>query len=136
MHLGHLCTFNMVFFFSWFSGSWRTFWYFYIVKQLFYSKKVLTRKFTRQRVGVIPGYYGWFFIDGRFFPLFFSFLFSLFQRKCTFVLFSLDLSISVLLFLIVVLGLIIKVLVIFNLVIELQCHILLFFQCSSYSFDF
>jgi hypothetical protein len=46
------------------------------------------------------------------------------------------LSISVLLFLIVVLGLIIKVLVIFNLVIELQYHILLFFQCSSYSFDF
>ena len=120
----------MVFFFLWFSGSWRAFWYFYIEKQLFYSKKLLARvMFTRQRVGVIPTCYGWFFADGRFL-LFFPFLLSLFQRKCTFVLFSLDLSISVFLFFycfIVVLGLIIKVLVIFNLVLELQCHILLFF---------
>ena len=95
---GHLCNFIMVFFLLWFSGSWRAFWYFYIEKQLFYSKKLLARvMFTRQRVGVIPTCYGWFFADGRFL-LFFPFLLSLFQRKCTFVLFSLDLSISVFLF--------------------------------------
>ena len=94
--------------------------------------------FTRQRVGVIPTCYGWFFADGRFL-LFFPFLLSLFQRKCTFVLFSLDLSISVFLFFycfIVVLGLIIKVLVIFNLVLELQCHVLLFFSMQSLFFWF
>jgi hypothetical protein len=83
----------------------------------------------------ISAYYGWFLDEYHFF---FFFIFSLFQKKCTFVLFSLDLSISVFfLFFIVVLGLIIKVLVFFQFSHWIIIFYILFFpQFSPYSFDF
>jgi hypothetical protein len=128
MRLGVFVYFHM-WFLLWFLGSRRAFCYFYVIKPLFYSKKVSTCHVhaltSRCRLWCLGGVWGpiwwpnmsfchviWcttvlFFLWGGmyqhimvdFLPkvisFFFFFIFSLFQRKCTLVLFSLDLSISV-----------------------------------------
>jgi hypothetical protein len=115
-----MCTFTK-FFFLWFSYSWRVLWYFYVRKQLFYFKKVLA-----PRARALAGKCRLWYLDGACRPIrwanipffrvigctvvsstiwdnkhFFFLIFCHFQRKCTFVLFSLNLSISILLFFIV-----------------------------------
>jgi len=69
--------------------------------------------------------------------LFFFLLFFAFQRKYTFILFHLDLLISVFYFLLIIIVLdpIIKVLVIFNLVLKLQ-FVIYFFNSILVLFDF
>ena len=72
----------------------------------------------------------WLVFCRRSFLTFFSLSFISFPEKvhiCSLFFRFVNFSLFIFLLFIVVLGLIIKVLVIFNLVLELQCHILLFF---------
>jgi hypothetical protein len=154
-----MCTFTkFFFFFLWFSYSWRVLWYFYVRKQLFYFKKVLA-----PHARALAGRCHLWYLDGACRPIrwanipffrvigctvvsstiwdnkhFFFLIFSHFQRKCTFVLFSLNLSISILLFFIFYChpwSYYKSFSFFFNLVLELQFVIYYVFQLSYY-FDF